>query len=819
MKYIQAVISSLLTTERRFFMAKKTNPLIEKIKQEFPQKLQSLYSVTPEEASDKQVYQVLSSIIVEILGAKRQSFINHTHSVGGKQVYYLSMEFLMGRSLKTSLYNLEIADEVRSMLKEHTINLDKVFEYEPDAGLGNGGLGRLAACYLDGLATTGFPAMGYSICYEYGIFQQKLEDGWQTELPDNWLPGGSVWLVPKPELSIDIHFEGDLQEYWDNQYHYISHVNYSTVVATPYDMYVSGYGGEGVSVLRLWSAKAPSFDMKMFNKGDYASALAQNSIANAISKILYPNDNHLEGKSLRLRQQYFLCAASIGDIVNNHMMVYGTLENLAEKVAIHINDTHPTLAIPELMRVLLDDCGYGWDQAWDIVTKTFAYTNHTVMAEALEKWDVNLVKHIIPRIFSIIVEINNRYCQSLMERNGGDSAKTTRMSIIKDNMIHMATLCVAASHSVNGVSKLHSQIIKDSVFHDEYENTPEKFKNVTNGIAYRRWLYQSNPALTKLLKDTIGTKFIKDGAELEKFRKFQDDEEVLNKLLAVKKLAKEEFAKYVKKDNIILNTDSIFDVQVKRLHEYKRQHLNVMNILADYAYLLNNPDAPFTPKTYIFAAKAAPGYYLAKQIIKLIWAISEEIRKNPRISDKLQVVFLENYCVTLSEHLMPAADISEQISLAGTEASGTGNMKLMLNGAITLGTLDGANIEIKEAAGDDNIVIFGMTTPEVNELKARGYDPQQYFKNDGRINEAIERMYHGINGCTFVDVADSLRLRDPYMVLADFDSYRRAQAYITECYNDKLKWAKMSLNNIAGAGIFSADRAVTEYADNIWHLR
>ena len=800
-------------------MAKKTNPLIEQIKQEFPQKLQSLYSVTPEEASDKQVYQVLSSIIVEILGAKRQSFINHTHSVGGKQVYYLSMEFLMGRSLKTSLYNLEIADEVRALLKEHTINLDMVYEYEPDAGLGNGGLGRLAACYLDGLATTGFPAMGYSICYEYGIFQQKLEDGWQTELPDNWLPGGSVWLVPKPELSIDIHFEGDLQEYWDNQYHYISHVNYNTVVATPYDMYVSGYGGEGVSVLRLWSAKAPSFDMKMFNKGDYASALAQNSVANAISKILYPNDNHLEGKSLRLRQQYFLCAASIGDIVNNHMMVYGTLENLADKVAIHINDTHPTLAIPELMRVLLDDCGYGWDKAWDIVTKTFAYTNHTVMAEALEKWDVNLVKHIIPRIFSIIVEINNRYCQSLMERNGGDSAKTTRMSIIKDNMIHMATLCVAASHSVNGVSKLHSEIIKQSVFHDEYENTPEKFKNVTNGIAYRRWLYQSNPALTKLLKDTIGSKFIKDGAELEKFRNFENDEEVLTKLLGVKKQAKEEFAKYVKKDNIILNTDSIFDVQVKRLHEYKRQHLNVMNILADYAYLLSNPDAPFTPKTYIFAAKAAPGYYLAKQIIKLIWAISEEIRKNPRISEKLQVVFLENYCVTLSEHLMPAADISEQISLAGTEASGTGNMKLMLNGAITLGTLDGANIEIKEAAGDDNIVIFGMTTPEVNELKARGYDPQSYFKNDGRINEAIERMYHGINGCTFVDVADSLRLRDPYMVLADFDSYRKAQAYITECYNDKIKWAKMSLNNIAGAGIFSADRAVTEYADNIWHLR
>lgn len=800
-------------------VSKKVNPLMEQIKKIFPEKLQSLYSVSPEEASDKQVYQVLSAIIVEILGRKRQSFINHTHSVGGKQVYYLSMEFLMGRSLKTSIYNLELADDIRDMLKEYDINLDKIYDYEPDAGLGNGGLGRLAACYLDALATTAHPAMGYSICYEYGIFQQKLEDGWQTELPDNWLPGGSVWLVPKPELSIDIHFEGDLQEYWDKQYHHISHVNYSTVVAIPYDMYVSGYGSEGVSTLRLWQAKAPSFDMAKFNSGDYASALAQNSIANAISKVLYPNDNHLEGKSLRLRQQYFLCAASVGDIVNTHMNVYGTLDNLHEKVAIHINDTHPTLAIPELMRILLDDCGYTWEKAWNIVTHTFAYTNHTVMAEALEKWDVNLVKHVIPRIFSIIVEINNRYCQSLMERNGYDSAKTTRMSIIKDNQIHMATLCVAVSHSVNGVSKLHSQIIKDSVFHDEYENTPEKFKNVTNGIAYRRWLYQSNPGLTDLLTECIGDKFIKDGAELSKFIKFENDDAVLEKLMAVKRENKEKFCKYVKHTTkTILDPDSIFDVQVKRLHEYKRQHLNVMNILADYAYLLNNPNADFTPKTYIFAAKAAPGYYLAKQIIKMIWAISEEIRKNPKISKKLSVIFLENYCVTLSEILMPASDISEQISLAGKEASGTGCMKLMLNGAITIGTLDGANIEIKEAAGDDNIIIFGMTTPEVNALKANGYNPGDYYNNNSIIHEAIERMYRGINGCTFNDVANSLKDSDPYMVLADFDSYRAAQKYCTECYNDKKKWAKMSLNNIAGAGIFSADRAVNEYANNIWGI-
>ena len=788
------------------------------IREEFPRKLQLLYSVSPEEASDKQVYQVLSSIIVEILAAKRQSFINHTHSVGGKQVYYLSMEFLMGRSLKTSLYNLELADDVKAMLKEHDINLDKIYEHEPDAGLGNGGLGRLAACYLDGLATTGFPAMGHSICYEYGIFQQKLEDGWQTELPDNWLPGGSVWLVPKPELAIDVHFEGDLQEYWDNQYHYISHVNYNTVVATPYDMYVAGYGGDGVSVLRLWSAKAPNFNMEMFNKGKYDQALAQNSIANAISKILYPNDNHNEGKSLRLRQQYFLCAASIGDIVNTHMNVYGTLENLADKVAIHINDTHPTLAIPELMRILLDDCGYGWEKAWHIVTNTFAYTNHTVMAEALEKWDVNMMKHIIPRVFSIIVEINNRYCAGLMARNGGDSAKTTRMSIIKDNQVHMATLCVAASHSVNGVSKLHSEIIKTDVFADEAKDTPHKFKNVTNGIAYRRWLYQSNPGLTELLTDKIGTGFLKDASELSKFSVFANDKDTLERVMAVKKANKERFAKYVHHTSRIdLNTDSIFDVQVKRLHEYKRQHLNVMNILADYNYLLEHPDADFTPKTYIFAAKAAPGYYLAKQIIKMIWAIGEEIRKNPKISEKLAVHFIENYSVTLSELLMPAADISEQISLAGTEASGTGNMKLMLNGAVTLGTLDGANIEIKDAVGDDNIIIFGMKTDEVNAAKPN-YNPEKLYNENQVIRDCVNRMYHGINGCQFGEVASSLKDRDPYMVLADFEDYRRAQKFSTECYNDKDRWAKMSLMNTAGAGIFSADRAVRDYARDIWGL-
>lgn len=796
-----------------------SKPEIAKIKEKFLEKLQLQFNVTPNEASDKQIYQTLSSIVSDELKAKRQKYINKVHSEGRKQIYYLSMEFLMGRSLKTSLYNLEIVKDVEKMLKEYDINLENIYEYEPDAGLGNGGLGRLAACYLDALATTNYPAMGYSICYEYGIFKQKLEDGWQTELPDNWLPGGSVWLDARPELAIDIHFEGDLHEYWDNQYHHISHVNYSTVCAIPYDMYVSGHDSEAVSVLRLWAAKAPNFDMSMFNKGDYEKALGQNAAANAISKVLYPNDNHLEGKSLRLRQQYFFCAASIGDIVNNHMSVYGTLDNLHEKVAIHINDTHPTLAIPELMRVLLDDCGYTWEKAWHIVTNTFAYTNHTVMAEALEKWDVNLIKRIVPRIFSIIVEINNRYCASLMERNGGDSAKTTRMSIIKDNQVHMATLCVVASHSINGVSKLHSEIIKQSVFNDEYVDTPRKFKNVTNGIAYRRWLYQSNPGLTELLEKKIGNKFLNDGSELKKLCVFENDSAVLESLMKIKKENKERFSKYVKQNSKInIDTESIFDVQVKRLHEYKRQHLNVMNILADYDYLLSNPDADYVPKTYIFAAKAAPGYYLAKQIIKLIWALSEEIRKNPKISKKLSVYFLEDYKVTLSELLMPASDISEQISLAGTEASGTGNMKLMLNGAITMGTLDGANIEIKEAVGDDNIIIFGMKTEEVENLKRTGYNPGAYYESNPVIKNCIDRMYSGINGCSFSEVANSLKNQDPYMVLADFDSYRKAQAYASECYKDSEKWAKMSLNNIAGAGVFSADRAVTEYAKDIWGL-
>lgn len=790
----------------------------DELKRLLAERLELDFRTSPDQASNVQFYKALSLIVVKYLREKRHTFMAGIHSEGKKQVYYLSMEFLMGRSLKTSLSNLGLTDAAEKALGEFSVKLESVYDNEPDAGLGNGGLGRLAACYLDALATKSYPATGYSILYEYGIFKQKIVDGWQTELPDDWLPGGDIWLVPVPDQSIEVHFDGEVREYWENDYHHTSHTGYSVVKAVPYDMYVSGYDSPGVSKLRLWSAEAPSFDMGLFNKGDYARALGQNNVAQAISKVLYPNDNHLEGKSLRLRQQYFLCAASIGDIVMRHMAVYGTFDNLHEKAAIHINDTHPTLAIPELMRILLDDCGYSWAKAWHIVSHTFAYTNHTVMAEALEKWDVHLFQQILPRIYNIICEINRRYCEAILARTG-DQAKVDRMTIVKNNQIRMANLCVDASHSVNGVSRLHSDIIKAEVFRDQHEDKPGKFRNVTNGIAYRRWLLQSNPGLTALLTDTIGECFKRDASQLSRFLVFQNKPEVLQRLAAVKRENKVRFAAHVQeRTGIVINPDSVFDVQVKRLHEYKRQHLNAIAIVAEYLYLLENPHADFVPKTYLFAAKAAPGYFLAKQIIKLIWALSKELAANPAVRDKLAVVFLEDYNVTMSEILMPAADVSEQISLAGTEASGTGNMKLMLNGAITLGTLDGANVEIREAVGDENIVLFGMTKDQVIERRAQNYQPGHYYSDSPVLRSVIDRLYAGIGGSTFEDIANSLRFQDPYMVLADFDSYLQARNSAHACWASGDAWTKMSLANIAGAGIFSADRAVTEYARDIWGM-
>ena len=792
----------------------------ESLKEELKKVLDINYMVSPESASEKQIYDALSSIVVRELVKKRHDYTTKVHSEGRKQVYYISMEFLMGRSLKTSLYNLGLVEAASGALKDMGVSLSSIYEQEPDAGLGNGGLGRLAACYLDGLATDGYPATGYSILYEYGIFCQKLENGWQVEEPDNWLPGGSVWLVERPEAQIEVHFDGEIKEYWDSQYHHVTLNNYTTVLAVPYDMFVSGYNSRAVSKLRLWKAVAPaiSFDMNEFNNGQFAKAVGQSILAQSISKVLYPGDSNQQGKILRRRQQYFMCAASVGDIVNHHMATYGTLDNFADKVAVQINDTHPTLAIPELMRILLDDCGYLWDKAWDIVTKTFAYTNHTVMAEALEKWSCDLLKSVVPRIFSIIVEINNRYCASLWERYH-DHKKVTGMSIIRDNTVHMAKLCVCASHHVNGVSAIHSEIIKRDIFSDEYGVSPQKFTNVTNGIAYRRWLYQSNPGLCSLLNDTIGDSYLDNAMNLKKLESFAQDESVLTRLAEVKSKNKKNLSKYLKqRRGIEIDPDTIFDVQVKRLHEYKRQHLNVLNIVSEYDRLVHNPDADVTPKTYIFGAKAAPSYYMAKEIIKLIWSIGEEIKKNPRIKEKLNVVFLENYNVSLTEILMPASEISEQISLAGTEASGTGNMKFMLSGAVTLGTRDGANVEIGQVVGQDNIINFGMTVDEVERLKREGYHPGRLYSSNPVIKRVVDRIAAGFNGNKFDNVVSSLKNIDPYMVLADFGSYQEAQARASALYSDAMRWQRMSLINIANAGIFSADRAVDEYAKNIWGL-
>lgn len=791
---------------------------VSQAKKAISDKLSHFFGVDTKTATDEQYYKAVAMIIRDRLSQMNSDFRHEANGQDSKEIYYLCMEFLMGRSLKNNLYNLDLTETFKKALESFDVSLDKLYEEEPDAGLGNGGLGRLAACYLDGLATNGFQSMGYSIRYEAGIFKQKLVDGWQTELPDFWLPGGEVWLVPREERSVEVKFEGWVDESWDGDFHHVNYKDCNTVTAVPYDMYVSGKG-KGVSRLRLWAASKPELDMGLFNSGSYIKAMEQSAMAEAISKVLYPADNTPEGKSLRLRQQYFLVSASIQDIIQRHLTRYGTLDNLPDKVAIHINDTHPTMAIPELMRIMLDECGYDWDTAWSLVTRTVAYTNHTVMKEALECWSEDLYKRLLPRIYSITKEIDNRF-RAYVWGATGDADKVERMAIVSGGVVRMANLCVAGSHCVNGVSALHSEILKDTVFNDFYTITPEKFTNVTNGIAFRRWICQANPELTSFITELIGDGFITKSDELLKLRDYKDDKQVLDRLTAIKLANKEKFASVVKKRNgIELDPTSIFDVQVKRLHEYKRQQLNVLNIIAEYQMLKANPNMEFQPRTYIFASKAAPGYFMAKKIIELIDALSKVVNNDPDIKGRIKVVFMEDYNVSLAEMLMPAADISEQISLAGTEASGTGNMKLMLNGAITLGTLDGANVEIHDAVGDDNIFIFGLKTPEVMELQKKGYNPMEYMYNNETLKSAVEFIQAGVNGKSFGEISSSLMNVDQYMALADFADYQKAQKLSAQAYQDKERFAKMSLMNISGAGIFSADRSIMDYANNIWHTQ
>ena len=780
-------------------------------------KLTSECNVTLDTASADQIYRCLASVTRQIMSDRQKQFQSKVLGQGKKQVYYLCMEFLMGRSLRSSLFNLGLNEVAESVLADADIKIDTIYDQEPDAGLGNGGLGRLAACYLDGMATDGIPGTGYSILYEYGIFKQKIVDGWQQERADNWLPGGQVWLKSHPDQAVEIRFDGEIHENWDHGFHYIQHTNYNSVMAIPSDMYVQGYDGKGVAKLRLWQAKAPDFDMSSFSLGNYNTAMSKNASAELISKVLYPNDNHVEGKILRLRQQYFLSAASIGDIVQNHLSTYGTLENLPDKVAIQLNDTHPTLAIPEMMRILLDECGFGWDKSFDICQKVFSYTNHTVMAEALEKWNVDIFKMTLPRIYQIVAEMDRRAREKLEAAFPGDQGKINYMALIGDNQVRMANICAYTANSINGVSKLHSEIIKESVFHDYYLFKPQAFKNVTNGIAYRRWLLASNPELCKLLDETIGDGYKHDASDLSKLNKYATDKTLLKKLNEIKLDNKKNFANYLSKSSgQVIDPNSIFDCQVKRMHEYKRQHLNALNIAAQYLYLKENPNADFIPKTYIFGAKAAPGYYMAKQMIRMICKLGKLIDEDPAVRGKLRIVYLEDYCVSLSERLMPASEVSEQISLAGTEASGTGNMKFMLNGAITLGTLDGANVEIADAAGHENEIIFGMLTPEVNALKGMGYHPGAFINGDNTAMAVLDFLEKGWNGENFSEVTSNLRNADPYMVMADFKDYRRAQHDLQQLYRDKQKWNHMSLKNIANAGIFSADRSIMDYARDIW---
>ncbi len=798
-------------------MSKKITP--KELEKMITTRFSHLYGITPSQATDAQFYEVLSGISRDMAREIRRNFDAKGKKNHEKRIYYMSMEFLMGRSLKNTLYNLSLTDTAEKALKKFGLTLDKLYELEPDAGLGNGGLGRLAACYLDALANEGYHGIGYSILYEYGIFRQKLVDGWQTEMPDFWLPGGDVWLVPREEKTVEVKFEGKVVDSWHDGLHDVSIEDAKSVKAVPYDMMVPSKDGEGVAVLRLWSAKADEIDMTSFNEGNYMRAMEEKAMAEVISKILYPADNHQEGKSLRLRQQYFLVSASVQDIVSWHLRNYGTLDNFAEKNAIHINDTHPSLAIPELMRVLLDECGYSWDDAFEVVRQVCAYTNHTVMAEALECWSVELFSRLLPRIYQIVQEIDNRFRKKVWDLTG-DAGRVERMAVISGGAVRMANLDVAVCHKVNGVSALHSQILKDSVFHDFYLLEPGKFTNVTNGIAYRRWLCQANPALTSCIGELIGDKFIHDGSELEKLRAFENDSAVLEKLGKIKRENKERFADYLYKTaDVKLNPDSLFDVQVKRLHEYKRQELNAVNILAKYLEIKNNPNGKYIPHTYIFAAKAAAGYFMAKKIIEFISYLAKLIDNDPEVNKYLKVVFVEDYCVTKAEALMPAAEISEQISLAGTEASGTGNMKLMINGAVTLGTMDGANVEIFDAVGKENIFIFGMSSSEVNELKKQGYNPYNYYNNNPEIHEVVEFINRGIEGKFFREIADSMIHSDPYMVLADFADYRQAQRNIENAWLEKESWNRMSLNNIAGAGIFSADRSIREYAQNIWDVK
>ena len=798
-----------------------------KLKEALTAKLMLNFGKVPEEATDQEMMKASALVIRDVMALREVETRTKTRREQKKQVHYLSLEFLMGRSLMKNAYNLEILPQLREALEQMGFKAADIFELEPDAALGNGGLGRLAACYLDSMTTLEIPATGYSICYELGIFKQKIVEGQQVELPDDWKGLGSAWLLPKPEEAQEVRFGGTIREFWDDGHLHVVNENATVVRAVPCDMEIAGYGTDHVNVLRLWDARSTKpLDMSLFSRGEYLKAAEEEAMAETIAKVLYPEDNHLEGKSLRLKQQYFFVSATVQSIAAKHLEVYGTLKNFHEKNVIQINDTHPALVIPELMRIFIDDAGMDWDEAWSITTQSVAYTNHTVLAEALERWPQNLFEHFLPRIWQITQEIASRW-QKKVEDFYHDPQKTEKMAIIWGGEVRMANLCVAGGMAVNGVSALHSDILRKDVFKNACTMEPWKFQNVTNGIDHRRWLSEINPELDSLIRDLAGgDDYLLHPTALEKLDAYADDKTVLERLAKIKQDNKERFALYAKKhQGVVLDPTAIFDVQVKRLHEYKRQLLNVLHIIALYQKLQDDPNCITQPHTFLFGAKAAPGYAVAKRIIRLINALADQIEHDPICKGKLQVVFLENYRVSLAEQLMPASEVSQQISTAGKEASGTGNMKFMMNGALTVGTLDGANVEMHEVLGDENMFLFGLRADEVEQLKREGYVPQRLYRRDERLCRCLDALRTGFrDGVSYDDLYQRLLFgtggspADEYLLLADFQAYCEAEQRMAHTYHDPIQWNRMSLHNIARSGIFAADRAVAEYADNIWHV-
>ena len=792
----------------------------EEVRSAIEDKLCAHFGVTGAEATDEQIFQATAIVIREIMS---RLHVAEDPKHAKKEVHYMSMEFLMGRSLMKNAFNLGISEAVTGALEDMGRNASDIFEAEPDAGLGNGGLGRLAACYMDSMSTLGLEATGYSICYELGIFKQKFENGHQTEIADNWRTAAESWLVPRYEDAVEVRFGGQVSPRWDNFGHYTAeYTGYTTVIAVPRDMLIAGYGGKEINSLRLWDAKSPnSLDMYLFSEGEYVKSMEQRTMAEVITKVLYPADEHIEGKTLRLKQQYFFVSATAQDVVRKHMKKWGDIKSFAEHHTIQINDTHPTLIIPELMRIFMDEHGMGWDEAWSIVKNSVAYTNHTVMSEALERWPQDLVQQLLPRLWEIMCEINRRWCDFLVE-HFGQGERAGRNLIIRDGQVHMANMCLAACYKVNGVSKLHGDILKRDLFRDVCSIRPERFTYVTNGIDHRRWLSQINPGLHSLVCELLGSDaYLTHPEELEGLLRYADDGEVLRRVNGIKHDNKLRFAEFARRnDSFALDPDSVMDVQVKRLHEYKRQLLCAMSIASLQMQLHDDPNMPFVPRTFVFGAKAAAGYRTAKRIIELILSLADDVNNDPICREKLQVYFVENYRVSAAEAIVPAAQVSEQISTAGKEASGTGCMKLMMNGAVTIGTLDGANVEMYERLGDDNMFLFGLHTEEIERLRAEGYDPNAVAAADEEIMRVFDRFSQGFrDGKSYSDLVSMLLYGgDQYMLIADYRAYADCQKKLYARIADEREYARLALVNTAKSGVFAADRAIAEYAHNIWNV-